>query len=222
MAIFRICARRGILGEIHLALVVVGAKAGAFVRSEIGVLVLGLRIAQRLCQKPFEIGFGALLGACDPGHEVGASGSDGILPRVAGVEQRLRLAEIRRQRVGLLQHRAKLVDFAREVDRRPLAEHQRRIVGEVLQLAGCVERMQRFKEPLQTAEPVRPVFLLLIGEYGSAPEDQLGDACLGGDDLGKKLAGALLNLGHATIPVRRIDDEALGHIEQVAQILERP
>ena len=140
---------------------------------------------------------------------------------MAGVEQRLRLAEIRRQRVGLLEHCAKLIDFAGELDRRLLAEHRRGVMREVLQLAGGVERLKRFQEPLQTAEPIFPVFLLLIREDGAAPKDQVGDACLGGDDLAEKLAGALLNFGHAVIPVSRIDDEPLGHVEQIAQILER-
>lgn len=90
------------LGKVRLALVVVSAKAGALVRGQIGVLILGLQIAQRLGQKPLEIGFRALLGARDPGHEIGTCGTDGILPRMVDVEQCLRLAEIGRQRVGLL------------------------------------------------------------------------------------------------------------------------
>ena len=62
----------------------------------------------------------------------------------------------------------------------------------------------------------------MVRKNGVAPEDQFGDACLGGYDLAEKLAGALLNLRHSVIPVRGIDDESLGHVEQVAQILERP
>jgi hypothetical protein len=94
--------------------------------------------------------------------------------------------------VGLLEHRAKLIDAAGEVDRRLLAEHRRGVVWEVLELAGGVERLERFKEPLQTAEPVFPVLLLLVGENGAAPEDQVGNARLGSDDLAENLAGTLL------------------------------
>ena len=92
---------------------------------------------------------------------------------------------------------------------------------EVFQLPGRVERLQGFEEPLEAAEPILPVLLLLLRQDGTAPEDQFGDARLGGDDLAEKLGGALLNFGHPVVPVRGIDDEPLRHVEKIAQFLER-
>jgi hypothetical protein len=140
---------------------------------------------------------------------------------MAGVEQRFGLAEIGGERVGLLQKPAQFIDLAGEVDRRFLPEHRCGIVREVLQLARRIERLKGFKEPLQATEPIPPVLLLLLRQDGAAPEDQFGDACLGGNDLAEKLGGALLNFGHPVIPVRGIDDEPLGYVQQIAQILER-
>ena len=211
-----------ILGEAGLALVVVGAQASALMRRQIGILVLGLQIPQRLGEKPFEIRLRPLLRTGDLGREIGTRGADRVLPRMAGVEQRLGLAEIGRQRIGLLQKTAQFIDLARELDRRLLPEHRGGIMREVLQLPRRVERLQGFEEPLEAAEPILPIFLLLLRKDGAAPEDQFGDARLGGDDLAKKLGGALLNFGHAVVPVRGIDDEPLRHVQQIAQILERP
>jgi hypothetical protein len=95
-------------------------------------------------------------------------------------------------------------------------------VGKVLEFAGCVERLQRFQESLQAAEPIFPVLLLLIGENSTAPEDQFGNARLGSDNLAEKLSSALLNPCYAFITVRRVDNEPLWYVEQVAQILECP
>src|SRR6266481_740480 len=91
----------------------------------------------------------------------------------------------------------------------------------VLQLAGRIEGLKRLKKPLQAGEPIPRVLLLLLGQYGAAPEDQLWDSRLGGDNLAKQLGGSLLNLGHSVVAVRGVNDKPLGHVQQIAQILER-
>ena len=91
-----------ILGEACFALVIVGTEACALVCSQIRILIFGLQIAQRVGNKPLEVGVRALLRASDLGNQIRARGSYGILPRMAGVQQRLGLAQIRGQRVRLL------------------------------------------------------------------------------------------------------------------------
>ena len=101
-----------VLGEVGLALVVVGTKRDAFMGGKIGVLVLCLQIAKRMGQQSFEIRVGALLWTSDLSHQIGARCPDHVLPGMGGIQQGLSLPEVGGQRIRLLQQTGQLVDFA--------------------------------------------------------------------------------------------------------------
>jgi hypothetical protein len=102
-----------------------------------------------------------------------------------------------------------------------LPKYGRRVVGKILQLARCIERLERFEKCLQAAQSILPVLLLLLGQNRPTPENEFRDTGLGGDGSTKEFAHTLLNLRDCLIPVRGVDDVTFRHVQKIAEVLKR-